>query len=284
MRHNQGMSTAIAPLPTTRTGLRPAEIAHWREYGWVAVPDFFEAAEIDLLRGELAALQAAGKLRNVSTTGDGKTQSATSFNLQICPVGPHSRPIRALAYGGKVRSAITGLIGDTAIQHLDQIFLKPGGSGVGTNWHTDNAYFRSEVVEAGTGMWIALHDATRANGTMQIIPGSHRHQLAHRRDVGSDHHITCADVVDPVAALHVELPAGGVLFFNYGVAHATGRNATDRERAGLALHFVQEAYLSTNDGWSTRADAWKRRVGAGSDGGLTVHGEDLRGAWEGLLA
>jgi len=274
------MSTATAAAPITRTGLTATEAAHWREHGWVAVPDFFSPAEIAVLRGELEALKQAGKLRNVATIGDGKTHSTSSFNLQICPVGPHSRPIRALAYAAKVRAAITTLLGETAIQHLDQIFLKPGRHGVGTNWHTDNAYFRSSVVAAGTGMWIALHDATRANGTMQIIPGSHRAELAHRRDGGSDHHITCADAIDSASARHIEMPAGGVLFFNYGVAHATGPNTTDHERAGLALHFVQESHLSKDDGWSTRQDAWKRRIATGGDGGKAVHGEDLRGVWE----
>jgi ectoine hydroxylase-related dioxygenase (phytanoyl-CoA dioxygenase family) len=278
------MSTATAIAHATRTGLTAAESAHWREHGWVAVPDFFAAAEVAILRAELAALQTAGKLRNVATVGDGKTHSTTAFNLQICPVGPHSRPIRALAYAAKVRAAIISLLGDSACQHLDQIFLKPGRHGAGTNWHTDNAYFQSTVVEAGTGMWIALHDANRANGTMQIVPGSHRQDLAHRRDGGSDHHITCADVIDPAKAVHIELPAGGVLFFNYGVAHATGPNTTDHERAGLALHFLQEQHFKLSDGWTTPATVWQRRIGSQSDGGKHIHGEDLRGVWESLVA
>jgi len=282
MWHKLRMSSASSTAPATRTSLTAAEIAHWREHGWVAIPTFFNAGEVAVLQAELKALQEAGKLRNVVTEGDGTSYSTTCFNLQICPVGTHSRPIRALAYAAKVRSAITGLLGDTAIQHLDQIFLKPARHGAGTNWHTDNAYFASSVVEAGTGMWIALHDATRANGTMRILPGSHRQELAHRRDGGSDHHITCADAVDETKAHYVELPAGGVLFFNYGVAHATGANTTERERAGLALHFIQQAHLVGDHFFATSANAWQRRIGADSDGGKAVHGEDLRGVWEGL--
>ena len=274
---------APVPTPATRTGLTEGEIAHWRTHGWVAVPDFFQPAEVAVLRNELQVLKDDGKLRNVATTGEGATTATTALNLQICPVGPHSRPIRALAYAAKVRAAIIGLLGDSAFQHLDQIFLKPGRHGVGTNWHTDNAYFCSSVVDAGTGMWISLHDANRANGTIQIIPGSHRLDLAHRRDAGSDHHVTCADVIDPATARHIELPAGGVLFFNYGVAHATGANTTDLERAGLALHFLQEQHLSPGDSWTTPADVGQRRIGSLGDGGRLRHGEDLRGVWEELI-
>lgn len=265
---------------TIRTGLTAAETAHWKNEGWVAVPDFLSAAEVAVLQGEVAALQAAGRLRNVHTAGDGSTHSTTAFNLQICPVGPHSRPIRALAYAAKVRAAITGLLGDRVVQHLDQIFLKPAHHGVGTSWHADNAYFRSDVVAAGTGMWLAVHPANRDNGTMTIIPGSHHRELVHRRDPGSDHHITCTDSIDPAQALPIELPAGGALFFNYGVVHSTGPNRTGSDRAGLALHFVDPAHLVAG-GFS---DAAGRPVGAACDGGLAHYGEDLRGVWESTVS
>lgn len=176
-------------MTTTRTGLTATESAHWHQHGWVAVPDFLDGAEVAILQAEIRALQAANKLRNVATSNDGKSVSTTAANLQLCPIGPHSRPIRALAYAGKVTRAIDSLIGPSAVQHLDQVFLKPARHGAGTNWHTDNAYFNSTIVEAGTGMWIAVQAANHANGTMRILPGSHRQDWAHRRDLGSDHHV-----------------------------------------------------------------------------------------------
>lgn len=269
------MTTAAAPL---RTGLTAPEIAAWRAEGFVAVPDFFTPAEVALLQRAVGELQAAGKLRNVHTTGDGRTPSTTAFNLQLCPAGPHHRAIRALPYAAKVRAAVAALLGDDIVHHLDQIFLKPARHGVGTNWHTDNAYFRSREVDGGTGLWIAVHAATRANGTMTIVPGSHRREWRHERDGGSDHHITCAAEVDPARALPIELPAGGVLFFNYGVVHSTGPNATDGDRAGLALHFVRRDRLVAGG----FPDAAQRPLGTACDGGRAVHGEDLRGAWEAM--
>jgi len=270
-----------APVATTasaRTGLTAAEARHWRDHGWVAVPDFLDRNETALLQSEVRALQSAGKLRNVATDGDGVTHSKTVFNLQICPVGYHSRPIRALAYAGKVQNAIRDLLGDTAVQNLDQIFLKPGKHGTGTNWHSDNGYFRSPAVEAGTGMWIAVNDANRRNGTMTIIPGSHRRDWAHVRDHGSDHHITCAPSIDPKEALPIELPAGGALFFNYGVVHSTGGNTTDADRAGLALHFIQEAHYH----WDNADKKLWRRLAPGNDGGQAHFGENLTGVFEAL--
>jgi ectoine hydroxylase-related dioxygenase (phytanoyl-CoA dioxygenase family) len=265
-----------------RLGLTAAEISHWQEHGHVAVPDFFTPDETALLQEEVRVLQRAGRLRNVATSGDGRTASTTAANFQVCPVGPHSRPIRALAHARTVTAAITSLIGPTAVLHLDQIFLKPARQGVGTGWHTDNAYFRSRLVEAGTGLWIAVHAAHRENGTMRLIPGSHRAQWAHRRDPGSDHHVTCVDAVDPDQAMDIELPAGGALFFNYGVVHSTGGNQTDADRAALALHFVREEEVPADDRFVLSPEDMSSRRLFGGDGGWAVHGEDLRGVWESL--
>jgi len=130
------------------------------------------------------------------------------------------------------------LIGDPIVWQLDQIFLKPGRHGKGTSWHQDNAYFRIKDRRQGVGMWTAIHAATVANGTMHVIPRGDAELLAHERDGGSNHHVKC--VVDESLAVPIELPAGGVLFFNYAVPHCTKGNTTDHERAGLALHFLSE--------------------------------------------
>ena len=86
-------------------------------------------------------------------------------------------------------------------------------------------------------MWIALHDAHEANGTMRLIPDSHLVKLEHNRDPQSNHHIRCWP--DESKAVLCEVKAGGVLFFCYGTPHATGPNRTDKDRAGLALHFMR---------------------------------------------
>jgi len=223
--------------------LTAAQIAHFHSEGWVAVPDYFSADEVAALQREVAALQAAGKLRNVATEGDGKTMATRAVNLQICPVTPASPLIAALKFRERTVASIRALLGDPVVFRLDQIFLKPPGTGAGTRWHQDNAYWHQPDPTKGTGMWIAVHPANRANGTMHIVPRSHLALRDHVRDPGSDHHIF-APVVRDEDAVAVELPAGGVLFFNFGILHCTHGNHTDRERAGLALHFINGDYTT----------------------------------------
>jgi ectoine hydroxylase-related dioxygenase (phytanoyl-CoA dioxygenase family) len=251
-----------------------AAIERFHAEGWCALPGFFGAREVAALQADLERLKREGLLRNVATDGDGKTTSTKVQNLQICPVSPKSPLIRALPFQPKVLEAVRALLGEPFVLYLDQIFLKPGRTGAGTGWHQDNAYFKIADPAMGTGMWIAIHDATKANGTMHVIPGSHRESFDHDRDPGSDHHIRMRAPEERAVA--VELPAGGVLFFNYGVAHCTKANTTDRERAGLALHFLRTDFIPGGRWVPTTPHL----AGPDATGGLQEFGRTIAGTWD----
>jgi len=253
--------------------LTASQLAQYRELGFVAAPGFFEHREISAMGLELARLQRDGLLRNVATDGDGQTTSKTVQNLQICPLSPKSEFFRALPFCPKVITAVQSCLGDPIQQQLDQIFLKPAGHGAGTSWHQDNSYFGIADPTQGVGLWIALHDATVANGTMHVIPGVYREQLKHTRDGGSDHHIRCYPNEDRAVA--VELRAGGALFFNYGVPHCTKANTTDKPRAGLALHFLR-AGITTRDGHAATGPIL---TGPQASDGTREWGVKVAGTW-----
>ncbi len=260
--------------------LNTRQIEQFREEGYTAVAGFFTPREVAAMRAELERFKREGMLRNVATDGDGKTHSTQVQNLQICPIAPRSAFFRALPFHPKVVDAVRRLIGDPFVFYLDQIFLKPGRHGGGTNWHQDNAYFRISDPTKGTGMWTAIHEATVANGTLHVIPGSHREAYLHERDPHSDHHIFCHPPEGRAAP--VELPAGGVAFFNYGVAHCTRANRTDRERAGLALHFLRTDYIPAEKRFLR-----VHLTGPEASGGLNEYGVKVEGTWgqevEGML-
>jgi ectoine hydroxylase-related dioxygenase (phytanoyl-CoA dioxygenase family) len=254
----------------------PEQLDQFRNVGYTTAREFFGKDEIAAMRAELDRFKESGLLRNVATEGDGTTQSTTAFNLQICPIAPKSELFRSLGFAGKVVESIRQLIGDPIVWQLDQIFLKPGRHGKGTAWHQDNAYFRIHDRRQGVGMWTAIHDANTENGTMRVIPRGDVELLAHERDGASDHHIKC--VVDESQAVPIELPAGGVLFFNYGVPHCTTGNNTDQERAGLALHFLREEAMVKPE---TRLAII---TGPNATHGVAEFGADQRGLWETLVS
>jgi ectoine hydroxylase-related dioxygenase (phytanoyl-CoA dioxygenase family) len=264
--------------------LTPSQVQHFREHGYVAQPQLFDAREVAAMQAEIRRLVRDGKLRNVATEGDGKTPASSMRNLQLCPMYRHSDLFRALPFDPKVVEAVTQLLGEPLILRLDQVFLKPPRDGMGTHWHQDNAYFKISDPMKGAAMWIAVHDATVANGTLHVIPGSFRERYEHRRDPYSDHHIRC----DPPEerAVPLELPAGGVAFFSYGTAHCTRENKTDKERAGVAFHFIHADYAVEDPGNILAPDRTYHPylTGPQATGGLREYGTRVAGTWEREIA
>ncbi len=265
-------------------GLSEQSVRQFREHGYTSEAEFFSQDERDAIRREVERLQRDGLLRNVATEGDGRTPSRAGRNLQLCPMYMHSRLFRALPFAPKVVDAISRLIGDPVILRLDQVFLKPAGDGVGTAWHQDNAYFQIKDPLKGTAMWIAVHDATVENGTIHVIPDCFTELLEHERDPNSNHHIRCRP--DESRAVPIELPAGGVAFFAYGTPHCTLRNRTDRDRAGVALHFVNGGSFDEDKqiGGKPIAGYNPALTGPDASGGVNEYGELVAGTWQAEVA
>ena len=256
--------------------LTPEQGEAFRRDGYLALPEFFDAREVAALQAEVARWQREGLVRNVATDGDGKTHSQTKTNLQLIPLFDKSDLMRALPFQDKVVDAVGRLIGDPFVLHLDQMFLKPGRHGAGTSWHQDNAYFKIPEPLRGTAMWVAVHEATRANGTIHVIPGSYREQYEHYRDPGSDHHIRCDPPDEQGREVAIELPPGGVAFFCYGTAHCTKANTTDAERAGLAFHFLHDSQID-------QASLLREKPllsGPDTTGGEAGYGVRVAGTWD----
>lgn len=255
--------------------LSAQQVRQYNDAGYVIVESFFSGHELAAMLAELDRFKREGMIHNVATEGDGATISGQALNLQIIPLNDKSTLFRSLPFAGKVRTAVEQLLDGPFVRYLDQIFLKPGRHGAGTNWHQDNAYFHVDDPTRGVGMWTALHDAHRANGTLELIPASHRAMLDHRRDPGSNHHVTCT--VDETRAVPVEIKAGGVAFFNWGIAHCTRGNRTSHERAGLAYHFLRTDAVPQAR-WHDPSPP-VMVTGPGATHGRKEYGADMRGAW-----
>ena len=257
-------------------GLETGQIECFRKVGFAVVEGLFDARETAALQAEVARFQSEGLVRNVRTLGDGTSIAENEANLQLIPLYDKSPLLRALPFESKVMDIITQLIGEPYILHLDQMFLKPGRTGTGTAWHQDNAYFKIADPLRGVAMWVAIHDATVANGTLHLIPGSFREMYEHCRDPYSNHHIHCE--VPEERAQAIEVKSGGAVFFCYGTAHSTKDNSTDADRAGIAFHFLNTDFAAED---LLEPDRTTRPLVSGPDasGGLREYGVRVSGTW-----
>jgi ectoine hydroxylase-related dioxygenase (phytanoyl-CoA dioxygenase family) len=124
------------------------------------------------------------------------------------------------------------------------LFVKPPGF-PGQAWHQDERFIPTRD-RSLIGAWIALDDATDANGCLRVVPGSHRRGLIYPfRAHGKP------DEFDPTEESYgfdgdeviVEVEAGSVVFFNGYMLHRSMRNRSDGYRRALVNHYCSASTL-----------------------------------------
>ncbi|MCW5752937.1 MAG: phytanoyl-CoA dioxygenase family protein [Alphaproteobacteria bacterium] len=123
--------------------------------------------------------------------------------------------------------------------------------GAEVGWHQDAAYLHTDPPSA-TGFWIALEDATLANGCMLALAGAHRGALRQRlRDRGGE---LILETLDPAPwpdrpVLALEAPKGSLVLLHGLLPHASGPNRSARSRHAYALHVIDGAARYSSDNW-----------------------------------
>jgi hypothetical protein len=149
-----------------------------------------------------------------------------------------------------VQPAVQLLGGPVRFWH-DQLFCKPPRHGGGVAWHQDYSYWTRTVPMAHLTCWIALDDATRHNGCLQYIPGSHRWNLLPITGLAGQMDAIEAVLTPeqraqftPVAA---ELRRGEATFHHPLMVHGSSANESDRPRRGTVINVVRDGVRSASE-------------------------------------
>jgi ectoine hydroxylase-related dioxygenase (phytanoyl-CoA dioxygenase family) len=154
--------------------------------------------------------------------------------------------LRRVLFSQTMADICRATLGDTAYFFFDQYVVKGPEGGLPFSWHQDSGYVVGNGGPADhlpyLTCWLPLDDATIANGTVRVVPGSHRGgTLAHERQPGSN---DLAIAVDESAAVALEVPAGSVVAFSSRTLHATGANLTESPRRVYLAQYTPEVMLN----------------------------------------
>ncbi|MEU4608090.1 phytanoyl-CoA dioxygenase family protein [Kribbella sp. NPDC023972] len=140
----------------------------------------------------------------------------------------------------RLDEVMTVLLGRSPYAVQTMIYFKPPGSR-GQALHQDNFYLKAEP---GTciAAWMALDRVDRANGCLEVVPGSHRWPILCTEK--ADTKVSFTDITvplpEPDAAVPVEMEPGDVLFFHGALVHGSAPNVTtDRFRRALIGHYIE---------------------------------------------
>ncbi|HOA71977.1 MAG TPA: phytanoyl-CoA dioxygenase family protein [Phycisphaerae bacterium] len=260
--------------------LTAEQVEFFHRNGYVRGGKLLELDEVHELRERLDAV-LAGK----SDTGGRVEYAATIENkdpavggvLQVVNIWKqdsvfrrhHSRP--ALV---EMARQLTG----TPVLRIfhDQILSKPPRNGRPVNWHQDYGYWQMVTPADLITCWVALDDATIANGCMQVIPGSHRWGLlAANTNLGDDDPEAILKLVslppgEKLEKVAIELPAGHCMWHHCLTLHGTDVNRTDKPRRAVITHLMP--------GHCRYDSRYEHLMGQFAEAEGLRHGDVLRGA------
>lgn len=154
---------------------------------------------------------------------------------------PHQVNDVALRYllDARIAAVLRDLLGEEPIAAQSMFYFKPPGAR-GQALHQDNFYLR---VEPGTcvAAWMALDRVDRANGGLEVVPGTHLMDLFCPEEADSDVSFTKEYVPPPpgLERVPVDMDPGDVLFFNGSLVHGSEPNSTaDRFRRSFICHYT----------------------------------------------
>jgi ectoine hydroxylase len=197
--------------------------------GFVLVRGFFDAEEIDLLRRAAREDRELDRRAVARADGEGGAVRLSLWNHPGDGVyGMFARCERI------VRSA-EKLLGGEVYHYHSKMILKDAKIGGAWAWHQDYGYWYHNAVLQPLllSVSIAVDPATRENGCMQVVTGSH--------ELGRIDHVLTGDqagadlervneVLKRMPLFYCEMEPGDALFFHCNLLHRSDQNRSDNPR------------------------------------------------------
>jgi ectoine hydroxylase-related dioxygenase (phytanoyl-CoA dioxygenase family) len=147
-------------------------------------------------------------------------------------------PYTAIVRSHRVAGTMSILLGDEIYHYHHKMMLKEPRVGGAWEWHQDYGYWYSNgcLYPDMASCLIAVDRATKENGCLQVLRGSHR--------MGRVDHATTGDQkgADPTRVaeamkrhelVYCEMEPGDALFFHGNVLHCSSRNDSENPRWSL---------------------------------------------------
>ena len=140
---------------------------------------------------------------------------------------------------------ITTILGDDLLVMGANFFVKEPETPAFVSWHQDLTYWGYDDSLEVTA-WVALTEATPANGCMRFIAGSHRHEIVGHRDTFDESNLLSRGQeisveVNEADAVDAALRPGEMSLHHGHLFHASNPNTTADRRIGLVLRYVTPA-------------------------------------------
>ena len=153
-----------------------------------------------------------------------------------------------------VNGADSLMEGESAVCHFhSKLMQKEPKVGGAWEWHQDYGYwYKNEFLLPGQmiSIMIAITDASKENGCLQVIRGSHKmgrveHGFAGEQVGAAQRYVDLA--LKTMELVYVELKAGDALFFHPNILHRSEANLSDNARWSLISVYNRSSNVPYNE-------------------------------------
>jgi ectoine hydroxylase len=203
--------------------------AQYAADGYVVVPGLLDAEETALLGRAARADRVLDEHSFGRSDGEGGTVRLSLWNH------PTDTIYGMIARCESIVGTAEKLLGGEVYHYHSKMIMKDARVGGAWTWHQDYGYWYQNGVLAPllTSVSIAVDRATRENGCLQVIRGSHElgrieHVLSGEQ-AGADPE-RVAQILKRLSLVHVEMQPGDGIFFHPNLLHRSDQNRSDKAR------------------------------------------------------
>lgn len=229
--------------------LPPSLIDQYNRDGWLKVPGLIQGKALETLRIAIDHCEAS-EPDSVLTMADGYTLTYAADKMSFSRnLVARDETVRAFALSAAIKALMQDLIGPKVRLYWDQAVYKKPGEPKEFPFHQDNGYTFLEP-QAYVTLWLALVDATEANGCPWVMPGLHTlGTLAHEN---APYGLEVGGIRARDGALCCEAKAGDAVIFSSLTPHRTGPNLTASTRKALILQYIPDGAAVQEANGTTR--------------------------------
>jgi hypothetical protein len=233
--------------------LSSSQIAFFEEHGYLAGIPLLTRSQVEQLREELVRLMdpaAPGHhlFHEYHSNESSDPETILFHALGAWRIEPGFHDL--LWHPGVVTAARQLLGGPIRFWH-DQLFCKPARHGGVVAWHQDYSYWTRTAPLAHLTCWIALDDATRDNGCLHYVPGSHRWPdlpiTGLAGEMESIRTVLPSELEAQFQPVPIELRQGECTFHHARTIHGSYANRTERPRRAVVLNLCRDGVCSQTD-------------------------------------
>jgi ectoine hydroxylase len=201
----------------------------FHEDGYFVVERLFDAEEIELLS------QVARADRRLAQDAASRRDGAGGTIKLLVENELGDDIYSAIVRSRRIVGTMERLLRDEVYHYHHKMILKDPRTGGAWEWHQDYGYWYDNgcLFPDMASCLIAVDRATRANGCLQVLRGSHRMGRINHGPIGDQ---TGADpervavAVDRLPRVAVELEPGSAVFFHCNLLHRSDQNTSDDPR------------------------------------------------------